>query len=73
MEIRISRHAKRRMKERRIAYNEIVEAVESPEEITPSIKGRLNYRKTVGDRHIKVTCIENPGEIMIITVMDKKS
>ncbi len=73
MEIHISRHAKRRMKERKILYDEIVEAVSSPEEITPSIKGRLNYCKTAGDRHIKVTCKENPGEIVVITVMDKNT
>lgn len=73
MEIRISRHAKRRMKERKILYHEIVAAIESPEEVTPSIKERRNYCKTSGNKHIKVTCKENSGEIVVITVMDKKS
>ena len=73
MRIRISRHAKRRMKERKILYNEIEEAIQNPEEVTPSIKGRLNYCKTLGDKHIKVTCKENPGEMVVITVLEKKS
>jgi hypothetical protein len=71
MKIRISRHAKRRLKERNIPYNDIVEVVENPEEITPSIKGRLNYHKAIGSKHIKVTCKEESEGMVIITVMDK--
>ena len=72
MEIRVSRHAKRRMKERKIVHNEIIEVINNPEIITPSIKGRLNYHKTIGSKPIKVTCIEEPEGMVVITVMDKK-
>ena len=72
MEIHISRHAKRRMKERKIPIDAIVEAIEDPEEVAPSINGRLNYFKTVGGKHIKVTCKENIGEIIVVTVIDKE-
>ncbi len=33
MDIRISRHAKRRLKERRIVYDEVVEAINNPDEL----------------------------------------
>jgi len=33
-------------------YDEIVEVIENPEEIIPSIKERLNYCRTMGGRHI---------------------
>jgi hypothetical protein len=61
------------MKERKISIDGIVETVESPEEVTPSIKGRLNYCKTVGGKRIKVTCRENPGEKFVVTVIEKNS
>ncbi len=73
MEIHISRHAKRRMKERNISIEAIFETIENPEEAIPSIKGRMNYCKTIGGKHIKVTCTENPGEKLVVTVMEKKS
>lgn len=37
------------------------------------MNGRLNYYKKLGDKNIKVTCKENSGEMVVITVMDKKS
>lgn len=44
----ISRHAKRRMKARKMVWDEIVQVLNHPDEVTPSIKGRVNYIKTVG-------------------------
>lgn len=52
---------------------QIVEAIDNPEEVTPSIKGRLNYCKTMGNKYIKVTCKKDPSELVVITVLDKKS
>ena len=72
MDIRISRHARRRIKERKIVHDEIVETINNPDEITPSIKERLNYHKTVGSRHLKVTCKKDGEGMVIITVVDKQ-
>lgn len=72
MDIRISRHARRRLKERKIVYDEIAEAINNPDEITPSIKERLNYHKTIGSKHLKVTCEKDNEGMVIITVVDKK-
>ena len=72
MKIKFSRHAKRRMKERAIMEDDIVEAIKNPDQITPSIKGRVNYIKNLGGKHLKVTCKEESNAYHIITVMNKQ-
>ena len=71
MNIQISRHAKRRMKERKIARDEILQVLQYPDEVAPSIAGRFNYIKTIDARHLKVTCKEEADAHIVITVMDR--
>lgn len=65
------RHAKRRMKWRKISEEEVYFTLENPDKIEESIKGRINAYKSIGKRYIKVTYKEFSGKILIISVVDK--
>ncbi|GAX61164.1 dihydroxyacid dehydratase/phosphogluconate dehydratase [Candidatus Scalindua japonica] len=69
--IRFDRHARRRMKWRRIPEEEVKLILDKPDKTEQSIKGRINVYKTIGTRYLKVTFKEFPDEILIISVVDK--
>jgi len=69
--VRFDRHARRRMKWRRISEEEVLDALNRPERIEQSIRGRVNVYKAVGAKHLKVTYREFSEEILVISVMDK--
>ncbi|MDN3515840.1 MAG: DUF4258 domain-containing protein [Candidatus Brocadia sp.] len=69
--VRFDRHARRRMKWRKISEEETSLALENPDKVEESIKGRVNTYKSIGRRYIKVTYKEFPEEILIISVVDK--
>jgi len=69
--VRFDRHARRRMKWRQISDDEVHLALENPDKIDESIKGRTNAFKFLGERYIKVTYKEFSNEILIISVVDK--
>ena len=71
MTIRFDRHAKRRMKWRRISEKEVYLTLENPDKIEESIKGRINAYKIIDQRHIKVTYKKISEEILVISVVDK--
>jgi hypothetical protein len=70
-QVRFDRHARRRMKWRRIAEDEVRLALEHPDKREDSLKGRINVYKAIGERYIKVTFREFPEEILVISVVDK--
>ncbi len=65
------RHAKRRMKWRRISEEEVFLTLKVPDKIEESIKGRINAYKYIGQRYIKVTYKKFSEEILVISVVDK--
>ena len=69
--VRFDRHARRRMKWRRITQEDVYFVLENPDRVEQSLRGRTNVYKLVGERHIKVTCKEFPDQILIISVVDK--
>lgn len=69
--LRFDRHARRRMKWRRISEEEVTLTLSSPDKTEQSIKGRINVYKTIGTRYIKVTYKEFSDEVLIISVVDK--
>lgn len=71
MNIKFDRHARRRMKWRRISEEEVYLALKNPDKIEQSIKGRTNVFKSIGQRHLKVTYKQFSDEILIISVVDK--
>jgi len=70
--IKFDRHARRRMKWRKISEEEVLLTLEDPDRIEESIKGRLNAYKKIGQRLIKITYKEIPGEIVIISAVQKE-
>lgn len=69
--IRFDRHARRRMKWRKISEGEVNLVLSSPDKTEQSIKGRTNVYKAIGPRYVKVTYKEFSDEILIISVVDK--
>ena len=69
--VRFDRHARRRMKWRKISEEEVLDALNRPERVEQSVRGRMNVYKAVGARHLKVTYREFSEEILVISVMDK--
>lgn len=70
--IRYDRHAKRRMKEREVAEEEAEMAINNPDDIEPSIKGRKNAYKFIGNRFLRATFKEETENILVITVTVRK-
>jgi len=66
-----TRHAKRRMKWRRIEETEVIETIESPERTEPSVFGRKNAYKNIVEKMLKVTYIEEGDKITVISAVDK--
>ena len=71
MEIKSSRHGKRQMKWREIDELEVKSAIETPDTLLDSVKGRKNAFKDVGGRFLKVTYKTESEEIVVITAMVK--
>lgn len=69
--LRFDRHARRRMKWRKISEDEVNITVSDPDKTEQSVKGRTNVYKTIGARYIKVTYREFSDEVFIISVVDK--
>jgi hypothetical protein len=70
-EVTFDRHARRRMKWRRISEQEVKLVLASPEKTEPTVHGRTNaYLHTAG-RYLKVTFKETENQIFIISVVDK--
>ena len=66
-----TRHAKRRMKWRKISEEEIISTLSDPDEIQPLEDGKEHVYKTLEGRYIRVTRRELESEIVVITVVDK--
>jgi hypothetical protein len=71
MSIRISRHAQRQMKWRKIAEDEVESTIADPDRQQDSIKGRKNAFKTFGGRLVKVTYCREEEDIVIVTAVIK--
>ena len=69
--ISFDRHAKRRMKWRKISEAEVISVLKEPEKMEPTIYGRINVFKTMGSRYLKVTYKEFENEILVISAVDK--
>jgi len=69
--VRFDRHAKRRMKWRKISEEEVNLTLNNPDKIEQSIRGRINVYKVIGERYIKVTYKEFSEEVLIISIVDK--
>ena len=68
MKIEFSEHAIDQLKERsRITRLMVVGAIEDPQEVLPSFRGRRLYRKQLGEDILEVVTIKERGKIIVIT------
>ena len=68
MEVYLSRHARNRMRKFRISPEEARQAIEAPEFIEASERGRQNAWKKKGDKYVRVTYLGEGGKTIVITV-----
>ncbi|MSP41201.1 MAG: hypothetical protein EXR70_22170 [Deltaproteobacteria bacterium] len=61
------------MKWRRVSEAEVVSVLDAPDRVEQSMDGRINAYKSLGDRLLKATYIEEKGDIVVITVIEKES
>ena len=61
------------MKWRRVSEAEVVSVLDAPDRVEQSMDGRINANKSLGDRLLKATYIEEKGDIVVITVIEKES
>ena len=71
MKIKFSRHAKRQMKWRKIAEEEVKEAINNPDKLEDTIRDRKNAFKTIKGRLLKITYKHEDDEITVITTITK--
>lgn len=69
----LSRHSKNRMRKFGITTEDIKKTIESSVLEEQSIKGRKNVWSSLGDKFIRVTCIEEELQTVIITVVIKEN
>jgi len=70
--IAYDRHAKKRMKERSVAEEEVALAFDNPDSAEPSIKGRVNTYKFINGRYLRITWKEEADRLLIVTVTIRK-
>jgi len=61
------------MKWRRVSEAEVLSALDAPDRVEQSRDERINVYKSVGDRFLKATYVEEAGDIVVITVIEKAS
>ena len=71
MKILFSRHARRQMKWRKISENEVKSAINEPESLVNTVKGRKNAFKIVGGRSLKVNYKPEGETLTVITALVK--
>lgn len=71
-EIKFDRHARRRMKWRRISKEEIIAAILQPDKKEFSFKRRINVYKETSGKILKVTYRESKENIFVITAVLKQ-
>lgn len=60
------------MKWRRVSEAEVLSVLDAPDRVEQSIDERSNAYKLIGDRLLKVTCVDEKGDSVVITVIEKE-
>ena len=71
MIIEYTRHARRRMKWRKISESEVELAISAPDNVEPTEKGRHNAYKTIEGKVLKVTYRISDNQAQIISALWK--
>ncbi len=71
MIIKYTRHARRRMKWRKISESEVEQAISMPDKLEPTEKKQRNAYKTIKGKVLKVTYRKSDNQTQIITALWK--
>jgi len=71
MKILFSRHAKRQMKWRKISEDDARAAINDPDNLADTVKGRKNAFKMVRGRSLKITYKPEGQNLTVITALVK--
>jgi len=71
MKISFSRHARKQMKWREISENEVRSAINEPDNLEDTVKGRKNAFKIVEGRSLKITYKPEGQTLTVITALVK--
>jgi hypothetical protein len=71
--IRLTRHARNRMRRREIGEDLIQATLEGPDWEERSEAGRINRWKRVADRFLRVTYRDEPNHIVVISAVFKRT
>ena len=69
--IRYVRHARRRMKWRKISEEEVVRTLNNPDKIEALEENKYHAYKLMGPKNIRVTYRLSVDEVVVLTVVDK--
>jgi len=69
--IEYTRHARRRIRWRKIFEAEVEQAVNTPDRVEATRRNRINAYKKIKERLLKVTYLEEEGSVKIITAVWK--
>lgn len=72
IKVTFTRHAKNRMRWRSIKTEEVLACVWVPDKHEKLESNKYHYFKTVGKKYLRVTLVFEPGQIVVISVVDKK-
>lgn len=72
MEVEFTRHAKNRMRWRKISAESVKETMKSPEKVERLPDGKLNYIRRHGDHMLYVTVAKEMDKTVVITTIWKK-
>ena len=70
--IRLTRHARNRMRWHQIGEDLIHATLQAPDWREASVAGRINRWKRVADRFLRVTFREEPDRIVVISAVFKR-
>ena len=65
------RHARRRMKWRRISEEEVVKTLNNPDKTEALEENKYHAYKSIGPKNIRVTYRLSVDEVVVLTVVDK--
>ena len=71
--IRLTRHARNRMRWRRVTLDEVESVLRGPARVEATRFGRSNAYGEVSDRLLKVTYIEEADGLVVISVVTRTS
>ena len=70
--LHLSRHARRRMRRHEVSEDDVRAVLLEPDDLVPTVRGRMNATKAVAGRINRVTYGEEEARTVIVTVTPRR-